>query len=529
MKKMFLTLLIAIAQISMLQAQTGKHKRQCRWCLSAGDTASDKPAYIIELDALNGSEKNHTQIPSRLPENAVVFVKVKNVNPLAGNLVIKPTAQNFDFTDGMGFFIKSIPKGGTIQDATKQSLDTLDIKPEMLTLKLGNHHKKLKKLRSPLNTTKEPFDSSRFSMLLDDFRTQLSQLRQFIRLDSVLYKLIQQSKISFVTLKKELNDQLSCFDFDINTDPCMIQAEKETLLSSVLSAYQPIKLQYDSLTKATEVVTPQLKITPDKKNKGVKATIEIVQASSKTIPTTSFDEEVRHITSIITKLKSDSAQNDLAIKSDNITHILQELTKDTSFVVERGPFLVNDSDVFLFQTILVSKKEDTTMNIPPIPIKTFGGIRFNFSTGFAFHFGGLLNESFRLEKRLPVSGADSFYIRKNDQRNQFLPAIAAFMHIYRKCPCDPQFAYTFGLSTNPTDLSTTTFYTGGSLVLTSDRLFILTAGVAGGLADRLVAKYTRDGLYSYADHTGLQDKDLLEKRFRLGFFIGVSYNLSKKK
>jgi len=107
-------------------------------------------------------------------------------------------------------------------------------------------------------------------------------------------------------------------------------------------------------------------------------------------------------------------------------------------------------------------------------------------------------------------------IRQNNNYNKFFPSVAAFIHVYgRNYYRSVLPALTFGISTNPAGLEQTSFYAGGSLMFRNSMLKRII--ISGGLA---AANYT--------NLKALKDEDLVERKFRTGWFVSVSYNLSKK-
>jgi len=68
---------------------------------------------------------------------------------------------------------------------------------------------------------------------------------------------------------------------------------------------------------------------------------------------------------------------------------------------------------------------------------------------------------------------------------------------------------------------------GYSLIFGDERRGIFSIGVIAGAVNRLKTKYEKDVPLLFKDYPALQETDLTVKRFRVGMFIGLSYNLSK--
>jgi hypothetical protein len=232
---------------------------------------------------------------------------------------------------------------------------------------------------------------------------------------------------------------------------------------------------------------------------------------------------LKKVTAFMDKFQSDSSQRKMEQLIDSLTSLCIEFKNTKEFYICKSPITVT-GDVYTNWSVITDGKNDTVFKFPPMPFRTYGGFRLNFSTGLGFSF--LNNDKGFVKEK---AGNDSFHIRGVSAQSAFTPSIVAFMHAYWRAKHRVNPALTVGISTNPTDLMSTKFFFGGSAILGQNRRFILSAGVTGGQADRLARNFEKDKIYANADYTGLEDKDLVDKKFRLGLFFGFSYNLSVKR
>lgn len=490
---------------------TSKQKKDCKTCGNKCASVPGKYIFYAEFDAAGLGSKASVHIPSSLPENALLVTHIKNVNPLVTRLFIKTSFINVDFSDGMDAFSQLL--AGQAKDTSKQNT------PANTVIKGNEKGNDI----SPAKPESKVGYETLLTGCLRDFWKHRNELLLFLGLDTSLYRLSQQPIISLDQLKKQLYARLQCSGLD-TTSTCDIQRKRELLLQDLYKDYQCISDNYAELTKTVQKEVSQLQITPDKKDKDKKIMVEIVTKPVDNVPSTRYDSMVAYVKKFMQKIGSDSASAKMRQQAENITQVLEAVNSYTYFIQESTPQPVS-GDTFYFSPTVRTLKGDTVYHVASIPIPTYGGKRTDFSTGIAFNFGGLLNETYRIE-RLDTA---NFTIRRNDQRNLLSPSLAAFIHMYRKVQCGLQLAYSFGVSTNPVNLESTTFYAGGSVMHMAKDRVVATIGIAAGTATRLVSRYNENAAYTYADHSGLQDSDLVEKKTRFGFFLAVSYNLTKRK
>jgi hypothetical protein len=158
-----------------------------------------------------------------------------------------------------------------------------------------------------------------------------------------------------------------------------------------------------------------------------------------------------------------------------------------------------------------------------VDIRTKGGLKLDFSSGFFGNFGGhdFFNQSYR--KDSIAGNTSSYVIRKNTNKNIIMPSVGALMHIYFRNGTDFQPAFCFGLSTN--DLSKVNYHFGGSLIFGTSQRFIINGGITIAKATLLSDQYTVDEVIPKTTFPSTIPTDTYT---RFGYFIGVTYNLSSK-
>ena len=155
-------------------------------------------------------------------------------------------------------------------------------------------------------------------------------------------------------------------------------------------------------------------------------------------------------------------------------------------------------------------------------INVEGGYKVDFSSGFFFNFL-VGDKSYHYDTTGVGNQGNYAFIRKDKNKNDYLPSIGFLVHVYKRTSKPTNYGGCFGISTK--DAESLRYYLGGSLFLgTSDR-FIINAGVAGGPATVLSGKYDVDKIYPFA---GMSEEPPTQRVFKLGAFIGVSYNLTNK-
>ncbi len=295
------------------------------------------------------------------------------------------------------------------------------------------------------------------------------------------------------------------------------------LISNYATLQISCKKQQDSI-----VTNSTLKSATNKKDGSL--TISIVKDS---VPDNPYKEVFTYITTVYNRLLNETTMKTYQDKIDKGI-LLYQTIQNESYSIISEPKLIEDGSDYLDLTLNINNTDGKTLKtISPIRIYQSGGLKIDFSTGIAFGLGGAKDHSYSLQRQ----DTSSLTIRKNPNYNKFFPSVAAFIHVYGRDYYRSLLpALTFGISTNPAGLEQTSFYAGGSLMFRNSMLkrIVLSGGLAAANVNYLKNTYQTDYTYTatnfknYTNLKALKDEDLIERKFRLGWFVSVSYNLSSK-
>jgi hypothetical protein len=158
---------------------------------------------------------------------------------------------------------------------------------------------------------------------------------------------------------------------------------------------------------------------------------------------------------------------------------------------------------------------------------TRGGVRFDFSTGVVFNFGGNNNEYeikdvFAVEDGANVNKKEIVLTSKND----FTPMLSGMFHTSFRRSGMWAIGLTLGASLNVETFQLNSLFPGVSILIGKKQKFILTAGPSFRQVDVLKDNYETDTLYPIGDFS--DTSQLTSKQFKIGGFFGITYNLTQK-
>jgi hypothetical protein len=152
---------------------------------------------------------------------------------------------------------------------------------------------------------------------------------------------------------------------------------------------------------------------------------------------------------------------------------------------------------------------------------TQGGVRFDFSTGVVFDFG---NQPTTYQ----LTDAD---VNNNKQiigtsKNDFTPTLAGMFHTSFRRNGMWAFGLTLGASLNIETFQLNSLFPGISLLIGKKQKFVFTTGPAFKQVETLKSNYETDTPYNEASLPS--SSDLTSKQFKIGYFVGITYNLTKE-
>ncbi|QJB30891.1 hypothetical protein HF329_06080 [Chitinophaga oryzae] len=186
-----------------------------------------------------------------------------------------------------------------------------------------------------------------------------------------------------------------------------------------------------------------------------------------------------------------------------------------------------DKDELKFE-IKIDPKDNTICADPglqtPIIVKTFGGFKIDFSTGFFMNFGNnnFFDQSYRLDS---IAGdPDHATIARNDNRNKVIPSLGALMHAYYRTGWAVQPALAIGVSLSTGSSTKFNYHAGISLAAGRDQRIVASFGWTLTQATLLSSKYQEGQVVA---RSAMGTTVETESFHRWGNFLAVTYNLTR--
>lgn len=157
-----------------------------------------------------------------------------------------------------------------------------------------------------------------------------------------------------------------------------------------------------------------------------------------------------------------------------------------------------------------------TKHVTPIELSVYGGLKIKGGVGVSF--GGFF--------RKPADYTVRDSIIRSSPKDVFSPYLTSFLHFYRQSRSATSLGGSFGVGIpigGGAGLESITFFLGPSLVMGREQGIVLSAGLFGGKVNQLSGGYSV-GDYFEADAGLLRTESV----YRLGYFLGVSFNLIGK-
>lgn len=150
---------------------------------------------------------------------------------------------------------------------------------------------------------------------------------------------------------------------------------------------------------------------------------------------------------------------------------------------------------------------------------TQGGVRFDFSTGVVFDFGNQVS-NYELTNSEVVGKKQIISTSEND----FTPTLSGMFHTSFRRNGIWAFGLTLGASLNVETFQLNSLFPGISLLIGKKQKFIITTGPAFKLVNTLNSNYELNKDYDQANFTS--NSTLTSNQFKIGFFVGLTYNLT---
>lgn len=163
----------------------------------------------------------------------------------------------------------------------------------------------------------------------------------------------------------------------------------------------------------------------------------------------------------------------------------------------------------------LERKGIKTLELAPVNVSVFGGMRVRASVGL--NFGQFF------------SRPQAFFVRdsvlQSSDKDAFVPVMTSFVHFYAPSRKSMSVAGSFGigfpLGGGGENLQSISFFLGPSLLFGKNERIVLNAGLMGGKVERLTQGYELGDRY-------FSDANLAPTTsvYALGYYLGVSFNLS---
>ncbi|WP_130735917.1 hypothetical protein [Flavobacterium sp. J27] len=160
---------------------------------------------------------------------------------------------------------------------------------------------------------------------------------------------------------------------------------------------------------------------------------------------------------------------------------------------------------------------------------TRGGVRFDFSTGVVFNFGGNntdyeIKNTTIIENNIEVDKKEIVLTNKND----YTPMLAGMFHTSFRNNGILSFGLTLGASINVETFELNSLFPGVSILIGKKQKLIITGGPAFRQVNVLKNRYKDKTYYDIDELTEVSNEDLTAKQFKIGAFVGITYNLTQK-
>lgn len=287
-------------------------------------------------------------------------------------------------------------------------------------------------------------------------------------------------------------------------------------IEALEASFANLKNLYQKMNKDKNTVALDLSGTYKNNSK-----VEIVINEASTLNNEKhFKAEFEAIEKLMESLNSTEKKAELKQKS--------YIGIDSHFEIQQSTFISYtdseqvDADDVTFNITLKNKEGSKIKELKPYSLRTQGGIKLNFSSGYLLNFKG--DDKYDIVKD---SAGSSIGIIKGNSTN-LTHSIGALAHVYSRGYRDIQPGLSVGASLAQD--GNVGFYLGGSLLFTEKHRFILTSGISLSKFKNLNTANLQElesGIRSFRTETDTQIN--FDEVYKTAFFIGITFNLSPSK
>lgn len=452
---------------------------------------------------LNINPYGEAIVKTRLPYGSTVKFRITNVNPFkieGANSVIKESA-SFEVPAAFSQLLAPEKVSGEF-DSSGNSENNWIMETDIEPVKLIS-------LKNVFIENYNVFVSTLYKIAL------YNSIQGYI--DSLLRGTYIIDTTTFKSNLKSYMTSLNEGDPDINT----LREKGIKAFGDIDHSYIKAKGAYDDLAKKIKNEKVNFKGVLNNADKSV--TLNIDSLNLTLIREKIFEKEIQFLTVMYDSLKFTNKRIAL-LNSINSGVDYYYTVRNTRFEVFTEAQQLTEDKVTITPK-LKNAKGEILKEYSPVEIKTFGGWKVDFSTGYLLSFGG--DENFtNLYDSTGVIG-----VQKNNT-DDVKHAVGAFINAYRRTGRDVNVGLSFGFSL-PADGATVGFYGGISALILEKNRLVLSFGFAENKVKELnTGNLVRDnssetvsGKETYKFSNKNYREINYDKVYRASLFIGVTYNI----
>lgn len=492
-------------------------------------------------------------IPKKMKINSTIKFKINNVNTFKvnGNTESKPLNIDFDVPQIFNEVLKqkSDKKESSQQEKGVEGLDK-EIKAneenkekkqkELDNLKNSNNTMKFKKkdkdnksLLSNIDELKNTIDSldkkiaklktdkesiqlkSNSDNFISTFKSFVETYQSIIAYTALENKLAEKIKDSvFIrdisTLKKNVNSDLNA-TYD-QSDISNYKTQVINKINQLQKEFAQLQFVYDVMNKSPE--KDSIAFSGNLKTSDEGAEMKISNGYIKPNRKKYFAEQMAFAKKATELVTSEKNLQEIIRKSQAGID-LYYLINNESFTIWTPAEQLKDDEVTLTPK-LSSPDGKTVYEFKPVTIKTHGGFKVNFSTGFFLNFIG--DDNYDILK--DSSGKNIGVV--STAKNKITQALGGMIHAYPRWIKGPQPALSAGISLAQN--GNMGFYGGASVMFLEKNRLVVSTGYAFNKIKQLnTSNVNQNNLFITQSDTQIRYNDV----YRGSWFIGITYNLTK--
>jgi len=400
---------------------------------------------------------------------------------------------------------------------------------QKLNKDISNTKNKILALQNQINSLKDSIalrdsiddNKTKFIRNYNAFIIALNKIVIYTSIENYIDTLLQDTFIPDTEILKSNLDNYLININDENSDINLIRKKCVETLDDLTNSYIIAKSAYDELAKKIKSENLKLKGELTNKDNSVKLKIDSVVGTFEREKY--FEKEFQFLSSKFDAINSENKRKDIINKTNAGIDVYYKV-KNCNFEVYTDAEQIDD-DLVTITPQLKNNKGDVIKEFKPIKIKSYGGIKVDFSSGYLLSFLG--NQNFtNLYDSSGIVG-----VQKNKTDN-LTHAIGVLFNVYPRSRHDINPGFSFGVSI-PTDGISVGFYGGASLLMLEKNRLILSAGIAYNkikilntgnlLKNEELTKISGKETYKFSnsDFKEINYDDI----YKPSFFIGLTYNI----